>query len=157
MTKKMNRRKFQSINELLDFAINKESESIKIYNKIAARAEDNAIKVIFKRFAREEFDHMRRLTEIKEKNYMENESSTLLDLDVPSFSFKLKRKGNLSVKDALKLAVRREKAAFQLYSQMAEATENPTAKKLLTDLARDEAQHEMKISVENDTYLRNVA
>jgi rubrerythrin len=51
---------------------------------------------------------------------------------------------------ALILAMKREKAAFRLYSDLAARTEDAELKDLLLGLAQEEAKHKLRFEVEYD-------
>ena len=61
---------FNSINEILDFAINNEQVAVDFYIKLAEKFEDKAMKQTFEDFAKEEMGHKARLTSIKKKDSM---------------------------------------------------------------------------------------
>ena len=58
-------RLFGSIDEVLDFAIDRELEANQFYNDRAQRAENVTIKKVFENFAKEELGHKAKLEAIK--------------------------------------------------------------------------------------------
>ena len=71
-------------------------------------------------------------------------------------SFKLYEPGNYvttwfpSSASALILAMKKEKAAFQLYTDLAAETEDPEVKAIFEGLAQEEAKHKLRFEVEYD-------
>jgi len=58
----------------------------------------------------------------------------------------------LSFQDALILAMKAEKAAFRLYSELATATDNAELQTMLLGLAQEEAKHKLRFEIEYDDY-----
>ena len=62
---------------------------------------------------------------------------------------------DLDYQKALVLAMKKEKAAFKLYSDMAEAVEDAKLKDTLKALAQEEAKHKLRFEIEyDDVFLR---
>ena len=56
----------------------------------------------------------------------------------------------MDYQDALILAMKREKAAFRLYTDLAAATDDADLKSTFEALAQEEARHKLKIEIEYD-------
>jgi len=56
----------------------------------------------------------------------------------------------ISYQDALILAMKQEKAAFQLYNALAGSTDNAALRDVLLSLAQEEAKHKLKFEIEYD-------
>ena len=50
----------------------------------------------------------------------------------------------------VKFAMKEEKAAFRLYSDLADRTDNAAAKEVLLMLAQEEAKHKLRFEIEYD-------
>ena len=57
--------KFGSIDEVLGFAIDRETESNQLYNDLAQRSENAAMKKVFENFAKEELGNKAKLEAMK--------------------------------------------------------------------------------------------
>jgi rubrerythrin len=55
--------------------------------------------------------------------------------------------------DALILAMKKEKAAFRLYSFLSEETTDPVMKGLFLTLAMEESRHKLRFELEYDEYI----
>jgi rubrerythrin len=58
-------KKFESVNEILDFAIEAEQDAVDFYTSLASQAKNNEMKLVFEEFAKEEVAHKARLEKIK--------------------------------------------------------------------------------------------
>ncbi len=57
---------------------------------------------------------------------------------------------NMDYKDALILAMQKEKASFRLYADLAEVVENKAQRKAFLSLAQKEAKHKLRFEIEYD-------
>jgi len=71
---------FNSINEILDFAIQNEQNAVDFYNDLAKTAHSDDMKQIFMQFAREEMGHKAKLLKIKEEGIMYISDEKVLNL-----------------------------------------------------------------------------
>ena len=62
---------------------------------------------------------------------------------------------DLSYQDALIIAMKEEKAAFKLYSDIAARVEDPAAKEVFLMLAQEEAKHKLRFEIEYDEMILN--
>jgi rubrerythrin len=56
----------------------------------------------------------------------------------------------MTFQDVLVLAMQKEKAAFKLYTDLAEKAETAEAKALFSALAQEEAKHKLRFEIEYD-------
>jgi rubrerythrin len=59
----------------------------------------------------------------------------------------------LSYEEALILAMKKEKAAFKLYSALSERTDQTSMKELFQMLALEESKHKLRFELEYDDYI----
>ncbi len=144
---------FNSINEILDFAIDNEQKAVDFYINLANRFQNKTMKTAFEDFAKEEMSHKARLTSIKEKGLFEMEKEEVLDLKIADYIVRTEPTANMSYEDALKLAMKREKAAYRLYLKLSEKAPNADMKKLFLGLAQEEAKHKLRFEVEYDEFV----
>ena len=111
---------FKNINDILDFAIQNEQNAVDFYNGLAKNARTADMKETFEQFAREEISHKARLTKIKEEGIFDMSVEIVKTLNISDYVVKAEAKPDMSYEDALVLAMKREKAAFKLYSRLAE-------------------------------------
>ena len=142
--------KFKNINEILDFAIQSEQEAVDFYKKLSTRSKTKDMQQIFEEFAQEEVKHKARLLDIKEKGSFEISDERVADLQIADYTTKVQPTDDMSYQDALVLAMQKEKAAFKLYSNLAERAPNAEMKGLFLSLAMEESKHKLRFEVEYD-------
>jgi rubrerythrin len=141
--------KFQSADALLDFAIAREEEAVEFYSELAGKAQGAANKA-FEDFAKEEMGHKEKLLKIKAGKQFAPVEGKILDLKIADYVVDVDQQGQLDYQQALILAMKKEKAAFRLYSDLAEAADDENLKRLLTALAQEEAKHKLRFEIEYD-------
>jgi rubrerythrin len=146
-------REFTNINEILDFAIGEEQAAVDFYLQLAAQSKNQQTKKIFNDYAEEEMRHKANLMTIKEKGSFILSESKVRDLKIADFLIDVKPSANMSYQDALILAMKKEKAAFRMYSRLAEKAEDPHVKELFLRLAQEESKHKLAFEIEYDDYI----
>ena len=141
---------FGSVDEILDFAIGKEEEAAKFYTELAAKMEQPGTKKTFEKFAEEEQAHKRKLLDVKSGKRLISAEKQILDLQITETLEEVKPTSDLSYQQALIIAMKAEKAAFKLYSDLAGATDDPAMQEVFLSLAQEEAKHKLRFEVEYD-------
>ena len=146
-------KEFSSINDILDFAINSEQKAVDFYVSLSQRFNDKVLKEAFVDFAKEEMGHKARLTQIKETGLYEMKKEDVQDLKIADYVVRTEPTNDMSYEDALRLAMKREKAAYRLYLALAEKAPNEGMKNLFNGLAQEEAKHKLRFEIEYDDYI----
>lgn len=108
---------------------------------------------VFEDFAREEQGHKAKLLRVKQTGQMEPSGTKILDLKIGDYLVEAEPGPEMDYQQALILAMKQEKAAFKLYTDLAEATEDPSLRDLLLGLAQEEAKHKLRFEVEYDEHV----
>lgn len=143
-------RTFNSIDEILDFAINSEQSAFDFYTKLAADSENVAMKEVFQEFAEEEKTHKKRLEKIKEEKIFKVENVKIQDLKISEYTVDVEQSDNMTYQETLILAMKREKNAFKLYSDLAAIAPDGKMQELFKSLANEEAKHKLRFEIEYD-------
>ncbi len=146
-------KKFESVDDILDFAIGLEQDAVDFYKQLARNAVTPDMKQVFEQFAREEIGHKARLSEVKEKGLYEIKPEAVTDLQIADYLVSIKPSPNMSYADALVLAMKREKAAFKLYMDLSERAPDQEMKALFLSLAIEESRHKLRFEREYDEYV----
>ncbi len=141
---------FKSIDDALDFAIQSEQEAVDFYTNLANGSKNQAMREVFIQFAKEEKGHKKRLQNIKRKEMFEFSDEKVFDLEIGDYLIDVKPATDMSYQDALILAMKREKSAFKLYSDIAGIAPNSSLKNVFLTLAQEEAKHKLRFEVEYD-------
>jgi rubrerythrin len=146
-------KQFENVDDILDFAINEEQMAVDFYSELAENARTDDMKLVFTEFAEEEIKHKMRLLKIKEEGFYALEKEQVTDLKISDFVINVKPAANMSYEEALILAMKKEKAAFKLYSALAERAPNAQLKDIFLGLAQEESKHKLRFEIEYDEYV----
>jgi len=144
---------FKSINDALDFAIQSEQEAFDFYTNLADMSINKVMRDVFIQFAKEEKGHKERLVGIKSEGSFELSDKKVVDLEIGDYILDVKPASDMSYQDALILAMKREKSAFKLYSDLAGIAPNNSLKNIFLTLAQEEAKHKLRFEIEYDDYI----
>ena len=144
---------FENVDAILDFAINEEQMAVDFYSELADDAKTDDMRQVFMEFAEEEIKHKQRLLKIKEEGFYTLEKEQIADLKISDYLVNVKPTPGMTYEDALILAMKKEKAAFKLYSALADRAPNAQLKDVFTGLAQEESKHKLRFEIEYDEYV----
>lgn len=143
--------KFESVNAILDFAIQKELDAAEMYKDLATKVAGDAMKKVFTGFSREEMGHKAKLEAIKSGKRLFTSEKKILDLKIGDHLEAVEQtKSDLSYQDALIIAMKAEKAAYKLYNDLATSTDDAEVQEIFAGLAQEEAKHKLRFEIEYD-------
>ena len=146
---------FESVEAVLDFAIQEEANAVKLYLDLAGKIDRPSLKQVLEKFAEEERGHQQRLEAVKRgdlKLFGQMPPSTAMGLG--DIMVDRDTDPDMDYADVLVLAMRKEKAAFRMYSALAEQAESQDIAKVFRDLAAEEANHKVRFEIEYDDWIR---
>jgi len=144
---------FESVDALLDFAIEKEAEANEFYRDLAGKMEREAMKKVFQEFAAEEAKHKQKLIAVKEGKQLMSAEQKVMDLKIGDYLVDVPASPDMDYQDALIVAMKKEKASFRLYNDLAATTDDGNLQTLLLGLAQEEAKHKLRLEIEYDEYI----
>ncbi len=140
---------WNSVEEILRFAIRKEADAAAFY-RMAADRSNPAVKKTFEDLATMEDGHKKKLEEfdpkkIEKMTLKETKGLGLAEIiqDVPFSS-------DMNYAELLRMAIKNEEKSEQLYTSTAKAISDPQLKKLLMLLAQEEVGHKKKLEKVDD-------
>jgi rubrerythrin len=139
---------FKTFAEVIGFAVMREEESHQFYRALAEKTTDPFLKPLFTEFAREELQHKKILLTIDADALEKMFEKIVKKQDALGIAKKfenIEASPEMAFGDALILAMKREDKAFELYSLLAEISEDDDLSILFLGLAREEEQHRTKI------------
>jgi len=142
---------FESIHDILEFAISKEQASVQFYKDLASQMSDQATRALFETLVRHEQTHIESLRlEINKLGYtVKPEDQAPASVYLWEERLELDDQAhNMNFVDALVLAIQKERAAFRLYAQILGSTQNEQFAKVLMDLAEEEMRHVLQLERE---------
>lgn len=142
--------KLQTIEQAIDYAIQREQESADMYLNLAKRVADKSLVQALLQFAKEELGHKKKLEFEKiliGKSLHQNQ--VILDVDPTLFqSSSPTNYIDFTIEDLLFLAVKKEEMAFRVYTELAARTKDPQLKTVLLQLAEEEVRHKIRFEIE---------
>ncbi len=144
---------FKEVNEILDFAIDNEQKAFDFYTSLALNARNDEMKLSFQNFAKEEMGHKARLMKIKETGMLKTEIKLIEDMKISDYIIGGDFSNEMSYQDALILAMKREKASFKLYMNLASKTKNKELADVFRSLAIEESKHKLSFEIEYDDFV----
>ena len=144
--------RWKTMDPALNFAIAREVESHDFYMSLASRMENKAMAEVFRGFAAEEEGHRRKLEKVKRGDFQgaPGGEGEVPDLKIADYVVDVKPSPEMDYGDALVLAMKKEKAAFRLYTDLASNVCTQSLKELFGMLAQEEAKHKLRFELEYD-------
>lgn len=142
--------KFGSVDGVLDFAISREEEAVQFYTDLAGKMEREWMQQAFTDFAEEEKGHKQKLLAVKEGKLLLSAKKKVMDLKIGDYLVEVTPGEVFDYQEALIVAMKREKASFRLYTDLAAATDENELRKTFQSLAQEEAKHKLRFELEYD-------
>jgi len=142
-----------TIENILDYAISNEEKAASLYYELADKVERPGMREAFLHFAKEEEGHKARLLKIKEGEIPAVIEEKVANLGITENLDEPKTAPNMTYQEALLFAMKAEKAAFVLYTKLAEATTDAGLQRVFRGLAQEEAKHKLRFEIEYDDHV----
>lgn len=137
--------------EIIQFAIDKEQEAVDLYSDMARRTTTSSGKILFNELADMERGHKAKLENLDMSYFSSQDLRPVADLKIADYLIDVTLTPESTYQDILLFAAKREKAAFNLYTDLAHAYSSvPDVKKIFEVLAQEEATHKLKLEREYD-------
>lgn len=144
---------WKSVDEILDFAISNEEQAVQFYTDLAGTMGRPWMKEIFLNFAKEEAGHKKKLMDIKAGKRFAPSSQKIADLKIGDYLVDVEPSDKMDYQQALILAMKKEKKAFKLYTDLASSSEDDDMEQTFLSLAQEEAKHKLRFELEYDDYI----
>ncbi len=148
---------FKDLNEILDFAIEKEQEAADFYTEASEQEAMSGSRDMLKEFAGEELKHKQMLEDLKtgkvDDSIKEYKLKWITDIKRSDYLTDLEYEKGMSYRDMLLLAMKREEKALKLYNDLLDNAESEEAKKLFQILCQEEAKHKLALETMYDDYM----
>lgn len=145
--------KFKDVNDILDYAMDREQEAVDFYSNLAKKARTEEMKAVFTEFAEEEIKHKIKILKVKEEGIMTLSSEKVMDLQISDYTVHKAPTPDMTYEEALILAMSKEKAAFKLYTKLASKTDVSEVRELFLSLATEESKHKLRFEIEYDEFV----
>ncbi|WP_419661454.1 Rbr6: ruberythrin [Desulfosarcina variabilis str. Montpellier] len=146
---------FNSFEEILDFAIEREKQAVKFYQRLVDQETFPASKQTLTEFVEEETKHQRLLEDFKKgkRSIVEYKYEWIPDIKRSDYIVDMKYEPGMDFAEILRLAMKREEKALRLYNALATKTDDAECIKLFKLLAQEEAKHKQTFETLYDDHM----
>jgi rubrerythrin len=134
-----------SMDDVVNFAIDKEEKAMDFYQKCADRAKNTGIKQFFQEMVEEEKRHRDMLKELNPVGLEGIKLDKVEDLRISDYLLDVRFKEDITYQEALTLAMKREEKAHAFYSSWQNKCMHEKTAKVFELLAREEMKHKRRI------------
>jgi len=146
---------FNSVEEIINYAIEKEKEAVKFYEEISRQEAFSGTRKIFEEFAKEERKHQAMLEDfsINKEKISKYKLEWITDIKRSDYLVDIEYEKGMHYTDILRLAMKKEEKALKLYNDLMQKADNKNVIKLFQLLAQEEAKHKGYIEGLYDDYM----
>ena len=112
-------REWNNTDDILDFAIQNEQSAIDFYTELAEKSAKPDVRDLFLEYAQEKVGHKTKLEAVKAGQKLQPLEEKVMDLKLGDYLVPVEVTTKMDYQSALILAMKREKAAFRLYTALA--------------------------------------
>ena len=146
--------RFETITGVLDFAMEREVEAEAFYRELALHVKKASMRQILEEFAEEEHMHWEKLDMVKNGQFrMLSGTAPIPSLHIAEFLPEPKVGPDMELADALIIAMKREKAGYRFYIELAADAPDQELMDLFLALAHEEANHKLRFEIEYDDWI----
>jgi rubrerythrin len=149
--------KFESISDIIDFAISREQEAVDFYITASKEESMSGSKEMLIEFSEEEKKHRRILEELKAKGFAagveDYNFKWIKDIKRSDYMDDMVYKPGMGYRDILVIAIKREENALKLYNKLLAEAESENAKKVFKILCQEEAKHKLGLETMYDDHM----
>jgi rubrerythrin len=142
--------RLKTVDDVLEFAIARELESYQFYMDLARLRVRVNVRDMILRLAAEEVQHGMYLQAIKAGEAAFASNDEVGNLQVEETLPDVTPGPGMSYADLLVIGMKKEQAAFRLYTDLASIAVNDPQRRVLEKMAREEARHKLRLQVEYD-------
>ena len=148
---------FDSIDQVLDFAVSKEEEARDFYLEWAEKVRNSGIQEVLKEFAGEEQKHKDLILKVKAGGSFKTKPGEVIDLKIGDYFVTIDPDETMTYQEALQVAIQREIGAQELYRYLEQRSNEATLKSLFEKLALEESKHKQRLEqmFDEDVFTEN--
>ena len=140
---------FRSVDEVLDFAIDREVEAHDFYMKLASMAAKPEMAEVLSTLAWQEQEHKAKLEAVKAVGVAIGDEE-VGSLGISSRVEEVEPRAAMSYADLLVVGMKKEEKAHMLYTNLASVARRREIRDIFLKLAREEAEHKLRFEIEYD-------
>jgi len=148
---------FESLEEIVTYAIEREKEAQAFYREVSQEATTAGAKEMFVSFARQEEKHQEMLEKLlagdTDQNIRDYELKWIPDMKRSNYVVDMTYRKGMDYRDILLLAMKREEKALALYNDLLRRSEAEDHKRVFMILCQEEAKHKLSLEALYDDYM----
>jgi rubrerythrin len=131
----------------LDFAIQREEQAYDFYTTLARKVTAEEMRLALISFAKEELKHKATLSAIKRQK-VKPPDEKIRDLQISDYVTDVEPRPEMTYKDALIIAMKKETNSFRLYRDLAAIIVDEDLRNTFLTLAQEEAKQKLRFETE---------
>ncbi|NLI80658.1 MAG: ferritin family protein [Deltaproteobacteria bacterium] len=139
-----------SMDDVVNFAIEKEEKAMEFYKSCAERAKNPGIKKFFQEMAEEEERHRKLLKDLDPLALGGAKLEQIEDLRISDYLVDVQFTAEITYQEALTLAMKKEEKAHAFYSAWKDKCMHEKTAKVFEMLAQEELKHKRRIETMYD-------
>jgi len=143
----------KNYDEIIKFAISREEAAIDAYGDMSEKAKTPGLRELLLELQGEEKNHKKLLEDITQEQIGSFKTEDVIDLKISDYLTEEPPSEDMTFQDLLILAAKKEQEAVELYSKLAEGSDNEELKKLFNFLITQEKSHKLKIESEYEKHV----
>jgi len=146
---------FKSIDDILQYAIDKEIEAAEFYEQAAGNIELRGVKAVLEEYAAEERKHEKMLKDLQaDKGRIgQYQFKKIQDIKRSDYLVEMEYRPDMDYVDLMRLAMKREEKANKLYVTLAKATDDAEYAEFFKMLAQEEMKHKNSLETIYDDFM----
>ena len=136
---------------ILQNAINQEIEAATFYHDLQSSMQIESNKVILKELEDMEWGHKAILENLTSASFNDFEPQKIQNLKIAETLVDPPVSAGMTIQEVLMVAIKREERAWNLYSELAELSEEDKIKNIFLKLATEEAKHKLQLETIYDS------
>ncbi|MCJ8502801.1 ferritin-like domain-containing protein [Desulfatitalea alkaliphila] len=148
---------FKNLDDIIDFAIEKEKEAADFYTGISGQERFSGKKQMLLEFAEQERKHQRLLEDLKAgqvgAQLDDYKFKWITDIKRSDYVEDVTYHPGMGYNELLMLAMKREENALRLYNEMLANAETDAQKKVFKMLCQEEAKHKLSLETMYDDFM----
>lgn len=139
-------RYFQTVEEVFRFAISLEEDNCLFYDSLMLKTNSKSLQAVIKEFIQHERDHINTLEKLMEtcnSDMIHKAMSLKISNYTPPMDMDMDQQINITYKDMLSLAIKKENACYKLYSDLARSASDADIRDTFLQMASQEGHHRL--------------
>jgi rubrerythrin len=132
---------FSTIEDILEFALEKEDASFRLYISAARTSVSSSAKKLFEEMAAQEANHKRFIQQLDREKIARYKLRNVPDLKISEYLVDIPYREDMTFQEVLVYAMKCEEKAYRLYAEAETMTDDPELIKLFRMLAGEEKKH----------------